>query len=372
MFFLKIKRIFHDFIGSVSILSAIIFPIILIVTGIIVELSNILYVKEEIRSILDRSLLYTASQITGELSSTTATPIARDVQCKIKDIWQKAFYNELYQNGFAEYVDDLINSTSFSVVSNYINKSYNLIAVSRHRVPFKFYNFASWYANRVNSGHNLILITSSLQVSLQNDVGLDMMIVLDVSRSMMNYLSSCKKKIDLAKECIHIILNSLKCISDVKNVVRTGLVTFAEKIMESIPLDWGIKHLKRKMDNFNMGYSTNSTPGLEYAYNQIFGLQTQRIFLAENSYYKKFIIFVTDGDNSREKENEKSLYYCNEAKKKGAIIYSVGIRVLKARDFLKKCASPDQFYFVEDSNSMHDAFLQIGNDMTEKRIWYDK
>ncbi|PWL04442.1 hypothetical protein DJ468_02100, partial [Candidatus Liberibacter asiaticus] len=127
------------------------------------------------------------------------------------------------------------------------------------------------------SRHIVMPITRSVKVNSQTDARLDMMIVLDVSRSMESFFDSSITKIDMAIKSINAMLEEVKLIPDVNNVVQSGLVTFSNKIEEFFLLEWGVSHLQRKIKYLSkFGVSTNSTPGLKYAYNQIFDIQGMR------------------------------------------------------------------------------------------------
>ncbi|XCD42595.1 VWA domain-containing protein [Candidatus Liberibacter asiaticus] len=137
----------------------------------------------------------------------------------------------------------------------------------------------------------------------------------------------------MAIKSINAMLEEVKSIPDVNNVVQSGLVTFSNKIEEFFLLEWGVSHIQKKIKYLSkFGVSTNSTPGLKYAYNQIFDTRKRkRQHIAKgHDDYKKYIIFLTDGENSSPNiDNKESLFYCNEAKRRGAIVYAIGVQVTR-------------------------------------------
>ncbi|XCD68666.1 VWA domain-containing protein [Candidatus Liberibacter asiaticus] len=369
---LNIRNFFYNYKGGMTILTAIFLHIIFLVLGMIIEVSHIFFMKTVLHSMIDRSLVHAATQIMNEGNGNNRKKLkGGDILCRIKNTWNMSFRNELRDNGFVNDIDDIVRSTSLDIVVVPQNEGYSISAISRYKIPLKFCTFIPWYTN---SRHIVMPITSSVKVNSQTDARLDMMIVLDVSRSMESFFDSSITKIDMAIKSINAMLEEVKLIPDVNNVVQSGLVTFSNKIEEFFLLEWGVSHLQRKIKYLSkFGVSTNSTPGLKYAYNQIFDMQGMRQHCnTEDANYKKIIVFMTDGENLSTKEDQQSLYYCNEAKKRGAIVYAIGIRVIRSHEFLRACASPNSFYLVENPHSMYDAFSHIGKDIVTKRIWYDK
>ncbi|ACT57306.1 VWA domain-containing protein [Candidatus Liberibacter asiaticus] len=371
MSFLNIRNFFYNCKGSISILTAILLPVIFIVMGLVIETSHKFFVKAKLHYILDHSLLYTATKILNQENGNNGKKQKNDFSYRIiKNIWQTDFRNELRENGFAQDINNIERSTSLSIIIDDQHKDYNLSAVSRYEMPFIFCTFP-WCAN---SSHAPLLITSSVKISSKSDIGLDMMMVLDVSLSMNDHFGPGMDKLGVATRSIREMLDIIKSIPDVNNVVRSGLVTFSSKIVQTFPLAWGVQHIQEKINRLIFGSTTKSTPGLEYAYNKIFDAKEKLEHIAKgHDDYKKYIIFLTDGENSSPNiDNKESLFYCNEAKRRGAIVYAIGVQAEAADQFLKNCASPDRFYSVQNSRKLHDAFLRIGKEMVKQRILYNK
>ncbi|WP_354688025.1 vWA domain-containing protein [Candidatus Liberibacter africanus] len=365
MFFLKIQNFFRNHAGGFSLLTAILLPIVIISIGIAIELFHIFYAQVEMHSIIDRALLNTALELAKKKNRFI-------VGRTVPEIWKNNFYNELVMDGFSTEIDDVMQSISLRYDSLYDTK--NISVVSQYKVPFNACSLIPLCKN--NYGYVTVPITSSMKISYVNENEADIMFVLDVSYSMgIIPDGDSKTRLDIAIKNISDILHNLQKYVNVDKVIRSGLVTFSTYIVDTIPLEWGVRGIEQKIPDIRLVYDTNSTPGLKYAYNQIFDENEEFLHHSRgHDDYKKYIIFLTDGRNNDPEQNIHSKWFCNEAKKKGAIVYVIDINETDpyAVNFLKTCASPGQFYFVENSNSMHNAFVKIGNDMTEKRIWYDK
>ncbi|WP_354688026.1 vWA domain-containing protein [Candidatus Liberibacter africanus] len=367
MFFLKIQNFFRNHAGGFSLLTAILLPIVIISIGIAIELVHIFYSKVEMHSIIDRALLNTALELAKKKNRFI-------VGRTVPEIWKNNFHNELVMDGFSTEIDDVMRSTLLSVDSPYDTK--NLSVVSKYKVPFDVCSLIPLCKNKYD--YVTVLVTSSMKIGIPKNFGMDMMVVLDVSKSMVSLMPPKRTitRIEVVKTELNAMLKRIEKISNVKNVVRTGLVTFADKVVESLPLDWGIKRLVKSMRNMKFGINTDSTPGMQYAYDQIFDKKaTSEHRSRGHEKHKKYIIFLTDGENNSMDSDFKSLSICNMAKEQGAIIYTIDIQYAKERaeKFLKNCSSPDHFYLITDlSLDMHNVFSNIGQDIIKNHILYDR
>ncbi|MEG8098838.1 VWA domain-containing protein [Candidatus Liberibacter brunswickensis] len=366
----KIKKNIHDCKGSISLLTAIILTAIIFSIVMAVECSHAFWMKIEIHSILDRSLLNVATQIKNVPGDDQYKNKTKDM---IRRNWYVDFRNELITNGFIKEADDLINSTSLFISQE--DNRYNLVATSQYKMPL---NFLTFFPSFKDIGHIKVPVISSIKINYDINYGMDIMIVLDVSGSMKIILPPKipEKRIDVATKYIISMLDNMGKKIDVNNFIRSGLVTFSDKIVEIVPLSWGIKNVRSKIKNVIVEGGTNTTPGLRYAYNEIFSLKEVASHLSKgHNTYKKNIIFLTDGDNNTLGSNYDSLKLCKAAKEQGAVIYAIGIQIDSetANKFLEHCASQNGFFKVKDLLSdMSSAFTLIRKDMLKKNLLYDK
>ncbi|ONI60245.1 vWA domain-containing protein [Candidatus Liberibacter solanacearum] len=354
--------------GSIAIFTVFVLSCSLVAILMAIELSHIFFVKTELNAILNHSLMYTAQHVVMDSYNGKSTDIHH--------VWENDFRKELQESGFEQDVDDVVRSTSLNIIAGSGKHDYNISATSKYKIPFKIYNAIHQGGHY---GYTIMLLTRSVVIDHDFE-GIDMMIVLDVSDSMTDHMSwfdfftNNRTRLYVAKRSINELLNKISLIPDVNNVVRSGMVTFDSSIKQTFPLAWGIKNLQKGIENIKIGMATNSTYALKYAYDTIFSDKELHAHQTKKrSEYKKYIIFVTDGSNTRPQNDIDSLYYCNKAKKEGAMIYAIGIQTTdRANNFLWACSSPNGYHRIEYSKSMYDLFSNIGKDMNKKRLWYNR
>ncbi len=87
----------------------------------------------------------------------------------------------------------------------------------------------------------------------------------------------------------------------------------------------------------------------------------------------KFVIFMTDGNNSRTSETTLSEQHCDDMRNDGVQVYTIGYGISpgsSAERFLKNCAYDSTSHFVLAANAtvLEQAFDDIGEDILEEVI----
>ncbi|MGM5482580.1 MAG: VWA domain-containing protein [Nanobdellota archaeon] len=111
---------------------------------------------------------------------------------------------------------------------------------------------------------------------LMNEVGIDLALLLDQSKSMKG------NKLEMAKKA------SIKLLSQMKEYDRTSLITFDNSSVLAQPFSSDEEVIKKSIDDVRVGYSTKYVPALTRAYYN---------FLSKGNEFNKWMsIFISDGE----------------------------------------------------------------------------
>jgi uncharacterized protein YegL len=142
------------------------------------------------------------------------------------------------------------------------------------------------------------------------------------------------------------------------------------------PLSYDWATLKTKIDAMQPTGNTNTTIGLEWGWHSLTKNAPMNAPAEDEKYtYKKFIIFLTDGDNTQNRwtSNQSQIdarmsAACTNAKNEGVIVYTILV-MQGSENLLKNCASSPSMYFkITQSNQLVTVFNQIGTQMSRLRV----
>ncbi len=173
--------------------------------------------------------------------------------------------------------------------------------------------------------------------------------------------------------------------------LRTSMLAYNFNLVsaiESSPHWGGLPEKKIKLMNANGG--TNSTPALSKTAFWMREENAQHLAMNGEKKPNKYVIFMTDGVNSYSSYNPQSIAICDQMKKEGVEIFTIGFALepgyygtsvkndstylspatsKTAYDFLRGCASSsDHFIKARDSHKLAEAFENIGKKISEDSI----
>ncbi|MGI9413366.1 MAG: vWA domain-containing protein [Hyphomicrobiales bacterium] len=203
------------------------------------------------------------------------------------------------------------------------------------------------------------IVTYEGQVSEPVSLGL----VLDVSGSMDG------DKIDTLITAGKRLLNKLRKADPEKQYVRTGLVTYAFGIKETVNMKWGTNHTKKEVKKLEAGGGTASTDAVERVGGWLTGHsehdahEAQPVHDGEEFNLHRFMIFMTDGNNNNAPDDTATKVHCDLIKADGVEIYSVAFEAPeRGEELLRYCASGESHYFdADDEAEFLKAFDEIGD-----------
>ncbi|ADR52348.1 hypothetical protein CKC_02995 [Candidatus Liberibacter solanacearum CLso-ZC1] len=360
MYCIKIRNFFQNKRGIITITSAIIFPLIIILMAIVFEMSNIYLEKERLQAVIDRALLDTVTMI----KLKNIEDVVKNVG-PVNTIWTKNLKYELEHSDFSSDVQNVIDDTSMKLESDSNFKTLSITAISQYKMPFKICNI---HLLCPKNKYVTVPVLSSMKIGRNEGSDIDLMIVLDVSSSMDDNFMKPEEapcsRLEVAKKSIRKMLEDFRKVPNYANVFRTGSVGFNDMVQFPMPLKRGLKRIYNDIKKYRAFGSTNSYVGMKYAWEQLYGNPQ------DTKDRKKIVIFLTDGENMIINATRKTIELCNDMKKKKAVIYSIALAV-DNKEVLQGCSSSGNVYAADDAQSLVQAYSLIGKDvMKDEYIKY--
>ena len=145
--------------------------------------------------------------------------------------------------------------------------------------------------------------------------------------------------------------------------IRMGANAYSTTVSGTVQLDWGSNHVNVFTKNLKPNGGTNSSGAMSIAASSLQG-NAEKIKHEErnNATPKKYILFMTDGNNNYSSSDTNTLSTCTNAKNDEVIIYTVAFQAPQGgQDLLKACASSDLHYFeADDASQLKQIFKKIG------------
>lgn len=201
-------------------------------------------------------------------------------------------------------------------------------------------------------------IETALTLSEDEQQSLSMYLVLDKSGSM-----ASNGRMDALKSAVEEMTEDFEEKDPDHEFIRLGANAYSTTIGGSVSLDWGSSHVDVFTSNLNPGGGTNSSGAMAMAAGFLQG-DAEAIIHEErnNSTPKKYILFMTDGNNNYPIADTNTLASCSSAKNDDVIIYTVAFQAPQGgQDLLAACASSAEHYFeADDASQLKDIFKKIG------------
>jgi len=230
-------------------------------------------------------------------------------------------------------------------------------------------------------------IVASSQTTSQTAAmsALSMYLVLDKSGSMgenssSTYTYSCgtKKKpktctgtytkIDSLKMAVEALTATLDTSDPDKKYVRTGAVSYNDKMQTPSDLAWGTSAALAYVKALNADGNTDSSKAFQNAYDSLVASSENSEHQKKNNQIpKKFIVLMTDGENNRPNADTETKKYCDKARADGIAVYTVAFMAPKAgQALLTYCAtSASNYYPAENTAELVSAFKSIAEEASQ-------
>lgn len=153
---------------------------------------------------------------------------------------------------------------------------------------------------------------------------------------------------------------------------RLGAVAYNIETTDSdkLPMTWDKAEITRFANDLRATGGTNPYYAFKWAYEKITSTTEPNAHITKNGHDDPslFIVFMTDGETDTGNDwldsyiDRQTKAYCEAAKTKGVVIYSVAFQAPEAgRELLNACASgADHYYDARSADDLIQAFAEIG------------
>ena len=338
-YFDLVRRWVQDTSGNVAMTFGLAFIPVVMTVGVAVDYTN-------------------ASAVEGKLAGT-ADAIALAAARTYKDLERRDTIGDHYlETNLDDYNLD-VNVTNLDV--DFDDDAKLVTVVLTANIPTHIMKIA---------GYNYQTVSIRSVVSYDGHVSepVSLGLVLDVSGSMNWY-----GKIATLRTAATGLLDKLDNADPEAVYVRSGLVTYYSQIRHSVSMDWGIGHTRSVVQGLWASGGTRSTAAVERAGDWLMSPTelaehtAQPQHEGEEFVLHKFMIFMTDGDNNYNSDDEATEDLCDEIKAEGVEIFSVAFEApAGGRALLEYCASSEEHYYdAGDSEEFQAAFEEIGDRIEE-------
>jgi Flp pilus assembly protein TadG len=393
-YFLKssIKNLWHDRGGNFAMMTAILLPVTIGAASLAVDVSNAAMSKRQLQDAADSAALAVASALAdGKIDTSGAAAFAKDFVAgqMANYLGDTTAIKNATSATATKTTSGSATSYSVSVSSNYTMQLSGLAQVA----GFKTTTIGA--ASQTASGY------SETQGSVSMFLALDKSGSMDYATSTVNasqptlttyydcgYWSggrwvakTCSttatnyyKKIDALKIAVGSLATQLETADPTHIYARTGAVSYDINEYSPSTLDWGTSGVTGYVDKLQANGGTNSSDAMNTAYTSLTAKNSAGND-SENAIHKdktgqtpkKYIVFMTDGDNNDDRWGGRSYdtatkATCNAAKAKGIEIFTVAFMApTTGQKLLKNCATDNSHYFeAESMTDLLAAFKKIG------------
>ncbi|AHA28195.1 vWA domain-containing protein [Candidatus Liberibacter americanus] len=401
MFFLYPTKFNKNKCGSFTIMTAIILPILIMLIAFIVDVSNIVYTKSVNQYLTDKVVIDSSLDIISDSDYITDNQVRESIFENIKKVLKKEFSkNELEKildeakiniNKDANNNRHITLNISYPFYHNKLsilylikdngstrleNTSTVLSIPERKSINYVYQALSSYFVIDVSGSMNNRFGNKPLDINDVNEINLylddviDPYNFIDPNNNEQKYRKNSKAEymVKYLKEFIKTLENNYK---DDK-LLRTGLISYNTIIVKHLPINNGTKHINDYIDKIYPYGLTNSYIAMEKAYKSFINIEDS----VDNINNEKYIVFMTDGENTHSTDDDLTIKICDMAKKRGIKIITVAIDINKPGpiSLLTRCSSENRVYIANNHNDMKKIFMKVAKSMIDshKRIIISK
>ena len=383
----QMSRLLKDRSGNFGMMTAILLPVLIGGGGIALDLTNMMMSKTQLQEAADSAALAASTALaTGEAADEAAA----------RKLAKEFFIAQMGNYMGAEAAGALAGTTDVNVNTTTTSngKSFQVAVASS-------YNLALTPLMGVFGYNAMDIATNSVSKSGTSErrTALSMTLVLDESGSMLadtkteiaprtscahydnsqNYIgwwNPCMiKKIEALETAANLLLDQLDTADPNAEFVRTSGINWSSKVHETSDLAWGTSNTRQKVvRKLDADGGTESAAPMLKAYQDL----TKTGYNSEeeihyrdkkNKTIRKYIVFMTDGNNNSTSSDTQTKAICDEAKKKHITIYSVAFMApTRGQNLLSYCATdPSHFFKAESMEDLLVAFQAIGRDAAKDK-----
>ncbi len=326
--------------GGFAVTSAIAMMVIVSLVGVAYDYNSMTGVKTRLQDSVDMAALAGAS-------------IARTNSSQMEALARKTLEDNV------ALIDNLSLEGTPSININNSVKEITVTANSRYQTVF---------------GSLLAMDSMDISASSTSGFAIEQMnpfsiyLVLDVSGSMTWLSSDGSVKINALKTAVDDMFYTLYSSSEnptlLVSTIRTGFSIYNTMLGPTQDMRSGYSQTVSQVNALTAAGGTNSTPGFQYAYDQISDE------MAAISNLAPYIVFMTDGDNNDPAFDVATTALCDQAKLDNITIFTVAFEApVKGQALLQACAtSLDKAYNSGNAAALNAAFRDIGSEISQSVV----
>ncbi|UVD56125.1 pilus assembly protein TadG-related protein [Rhizobium sp. Pop5] len=390
-----LRRMFSDRGGNFGIMTAILMPVLLGAAGMAIQVGDILLSKQQLQEAADSAALATATALAnGTIQTSQAETFARNfVAGQMANYLQSGVD---ITSGTAVNVQTTTSgkSTSYQVT---VSPSYDLaVNPLMQAVGFGTQHLST--SGTTTSGHSQSQGSISMFLALDKSGSMgDATATVNADDPTESFTYDCnphlnKKgtkiiydtctgsrahyytKIEALKIAAGNLFGQLNSADPNAEYVRTGAVSYDIIQYSPSSLAWGTAGVTSYVNALQASGGTNSSGAMSTAYTSLTAKNAAGNDAEDSAHKlktgqvpKKYIVFMTDGDNNDDSNYGRSYdtltkATCDTAKSKGIEIYTIAFMAPEGgQALLHYCASDDAHYFqAEKMEDLLAAFKAIG------------
>jgi len=326
--------------GSFAITSAVAMMMIVTLVGVAYDYNGMIGVKSRLQDSVD-------------LAALAGAGVARSNESQVAVLARKILEENV------ALIDNLSLEGTPNINIDNSAKEVTVTASSRYQTVF---------GNLLGIDGMIISATSTSGFFIDQMDPFVIYLVLDISSSMNRLSNDGRVKIEALKTAVDDMFYTLYSTSGnprlLVSAIRTGFSTYDAVLGPTRDINAGYAVTVRQVNALVTGSGTNSTPGFQYAYDQV---------IDEISYVDDltaYIVFMTDGANNESEFDVSTIALCDQAKAKSITIFTVAFEApARGKALLQACAtSPDTAYTASSAAELNTALRDIGGEVSQAAI----
>ncbi len=389
-----LRRMLGDRGGNFGIMTAIVLPVLFGAAGMAIQVGDILLSKQQLQEAADSAALATATALAnGTIQTSQAEAFARDFVAGQMANYMQSSVDIKSTTGVDVRTTTSGKSTSYQVT---VSPSYDLaVNPLMQAVGFSTQHLST--SGTTVSGHSQTQGSISMYLALDKSGSMgEATATVNADDPTESYTYDCnghynKKgkwvydtctgsrakyytKIEALKIAAGNLFGQLASADPNAEYARTGAVSYDIKEYTPSSLAWGTAGVSSYVNALQANGGTNSSGAMNTAYSSLTAKNAAGNDAEDAAHKqktgqmpKKYIVFMTDGDNNNDSSNGRSYdtltkATCDTAKSKGIEIYTIAFMApAGGQALLHYCASDDTHYFqAEKMEDLLAAFKAIG------------
>ncbi len=343
--------------GNIGIMAAMIMPLVLGAGGVSIDASNLMWAKSTLQNATDAAALAAASGLANEqMSVDEAKKQAKTFLYARMGSPTDTLSSTGSEAGLAAH-DVTIDSSPTGLGSG---KQFSVTVKSGFTVPLT-------PMTRLLAGSSVTVhAESQSKGQTATESSLSMFLVLDKSGSMSS--ATNKKgvsKIQSLKTAVEGLLDTLSKADPDSKYTRTAAVSYSTSQDVPSSLSWSKTPTLAYVQNLKAAGNTDSSGAMKTAYAALTDPAETAVHIAKTGLTpKRFLVLMTDGDNTATKNDTDTKAICDKARITQTTVYTVAFMApAKGKALLASCATTSaNFFQAEDADALIAAFKSIGRD----------